>query len=97
LAEDVAVALLRVAQEALANVHKHARAKHVWIKLSRSHGHLSLRIEDDGIGIAPLDRDTPSGVGLPGMEARLRHFGGSLSLRKRRNGGTVVEALVPLQ
>jgi PAS domain S-box-containing protein len=89
--------LLRIIQEALANVHRHAGASHVTISLAMSAGALRLVIADDGRGMqgqvsTGVDR---TGVGIPGMRARLREFGGSLEIRSGPRG-TTLSAVVPL-
>jgi signal transduction histidine kinase len=91
-------ALLRIVQEALANVHRHACASRALVSLSCARRRVHLVISDDGKGI-PVDqgrRDAKSarlGVGIPGMKARMRHFGGKLDVRSRPSG-TIVHAVV---
>jgi signal transduction histidine kinase len=90
-------ALLRIIQEALANVHRHACASHVSIGLTMSPGVLRLVIADDGRGMRGqvgngVDR---TGVGIPGMRARLREFGGTLEIHSGPRG-TTLSAIVPL-
>ena len=85
--------LYRIAQEALTNVGKHARAKSVAINLRRTKGAVELTISDDGVGIS---RTTPAdGHGLQGMMERAALLGGTLSIRKRRPTGTKVTASFP--
>ena len=62
-----AIALFRIAQEALTNVAKYARASHVWVSLQAKDNGLSLQIVDDGIGIAPDALNKPKSHGLSGM------------------------------
>ncbi|KHK60815.1 histidine kinase [Burkholderia sp. A9] len=69
-----ALAIFRVAQEALANVAKHARAASVDVQIDTDGTHLSLIVTDDGTGFA---RSRRSGYGLAGMRARCEAFGGS--------------------
>jgi PAS domain S-box-containing protein len=100
LAFDLQCSLLRIIQEALANVHRHARASHVSIGLKTTGASLKLVIADDGRGMCGQAGQTEtlaarSGVGIPGMRARLRDFGGSLEIRSGP-GGTTLCALVPL-
>jgi signal transduction histidine kinase len=89
--------LLRIVQEALANVHRHAAATQVSITLRRHGKELHLIIRDDGRGFdgakngAPTD--SPLGVGLPGMAARMRQLGGKFGLRSSPRGTTVHVAL----
>lgn len=93
-------ALLRIVQEALANVYRHASASRVTIKFSYVRQRLHVVIVDDGVGIedTPLsgDRQASSlGVGIPGMKVRARRLGGKIDVRSRP-GGTVVHAVLPI-
>ncbi len=92
-------AILRVVQEALTNVHRHADASHVSVKARIRSGRLVVRIRDNGHGmIGPARPDGPIrlGVGVAGMRARLEQFGGDLRIRTGR-GGTSVVAMVPIR
>lgn len=85
-------ALFRIAQEALANITKHAGASHVEIVLDFAPDAVSLTIDDDGIGIpTPL----PSGIGLAGMRERIAALRGTLAIEPRPEGGTRVRAQAP--
>ena len=91
-------AILRVVQEALTNVHRHADASHVSVNARIMSGRLIVRIRDNGHGMTGAARpDGPIrlGVGVAGMRARLEQFGGSLRIRTGR-GGTSVVAMVPI-
>jgi signal transduction histidine kinase len=88
-------AILRVVQEALTNVHRHASASHVSVDARTMSGRLVVRIRDDGYGMAGPDGPVRFGVGIAGMRARLEQFGGDLRIRTGR-GGTVVVASVPI-
>lgn len=91
-----AVALLRVAQEALMNVHRHACAVHVRVTLKLRDRLLELIVRDDGVGL-PVSGDAQKshGVGLPGMRHRVERLGGSFAV-KRMKHGTKLTASVPL-
>jgi signal transduction histidine kinase len=89
--------VLRIVQEAMANVHRHAQAGAVNVAVTVGARRLSLGIADDGVGIA---RDThgmlvKSGVGVTGMRARAHQFGGCLKIRSSGRG-TVVFVRIPL-
>lgn len=85
--------VLRIAQEALTNVVKHARAGQVQVRLQQHDGTLQLDIEDDGGGIAGPPSGT--GRGLLNMRARAQQLGGHLAVR-RDAGGTCVSLCIPL-
>jgi two-component system, NarL family, sensor kinase len=88
-------ALYRAAQEALANVHRHAHATQVRITLiSRPKGFLHLVVDDNGVGVGRADGTARAGgVGISGMEARLRELGGRLSIRQRACGTRIAASL----
>lgn len=92
----VAVALLRVAQEGLTNVHRHAHAGHVKVNLDADDGQIELSIRDDGRGISPeFASGSFSGVGLQGMRHRVERLGGVFSIRRLKHG-TRLLARIPL-
>jgi signal transduction histidine kinase len=95
---DIQRAILRVVQEALANVHRHAGALKVHVGAKLVAGRLVVRIRDDGRGMKRADLSAgrqKMGVGIPGMHARLQQFGGDLKIRTG-TGGTSLLANVPL-
>ncbi|MEW5742722.1 MAG: GAF domain-containing protein [Myxococcota bacterium] len=89
---DVAVALYRIAQEALTNVLRHARATRVWVTLRREGNSVLLCVEDDGCGLSP---EALTGLGLVGMRERALAVGGQFSLEPRSGGGLRVVVRVP--
>jgi signal transduction histidine kinase len=92
-----AIALFRIAQEALNNVAKYAQARHVVVHLAREGEGVALEISDDGIGIPPDAMRRPKSHGLLGMRERALLLGGSLKVERGVNGvGTCVQAWVPL-
>jgi len=96
---EVEVTLLRIAQEALANVAKHAGASRAAITLSYMEDVVTLDVLDDGKGFDP-DGERPAagdgtGFGLIGMRQRARRLNGQLEIESRSGGGTVVCASVP--
>jgi signal transduction histidine kinase len=96
LDEDLAVTLYRVAQEALTNIHKHAQAASVEVRLDRDDaGWVRMSVRDDGIGVSSQDFERNHSLGILGMQERLAAHGGRLEVRGRPDGGTVVEALAP--
>jgi protein-histidine pros-kinase len=91
-----AIALFRIAQEALTNVIRHAEAKRVTLDLARSRDEITLRVADDGVGIAEDASRSRLSHGVSGMRHRARALGGTFSVRGRPGAGTVVEVTVPL-
>lgn len=86
--------LFRIAQEALSNIARHARARSVLLRLVERAGRLQLQVVDDGIGFDPAQR--PAGSGLSGMRERLRLFEGLLEVHSTPGDGTRLRAVVPL-
>lgn len=86
------VVFLRAAQEALANIRKHARASAVSVALSSSHGSVRLSVTDNGIGV---DGGRSEGFGLRGMRARVKQVGGTMTVASTPGGGTTVTVEVP--
>jgi signal transduction histidine kinase len=96
---DVEVALLRTAQEALANVAKHAKAGRVGLTLSYMEDLVTLDVRDDGIGFEPnvkrANGSVNGGFGLAGMRQRVRRLSGRLDIESEPGGGTAISATVP--
>jgi PAS domain S-box-containing protein len=94
---DVAVTIFRICQEALTNVHKHARAKKVSVALSHTGSGVLTRVVDDGVGISgPTDLRPGSGrYGAVEMRERAETVGGWWSMR-RNEPGTLVEFWIPV-
>lgn len=91
---DVAIHLYRIAQEALSNAMKHARAAHVAVTLEREEGALVLTVADDGRGLP--DKGGPSsGMGLHTMEYRANLIGAGFSIENSAQGGVVVKCVLP--
>jgi signal transduction histidine kinase len=94
---EIEVALLRTAQEALANVARHARASHAWLTLSFMGDVVTLDVRDDGSGFTPSETagGPGSGFGLAGMRQRVARVAGSLAIESEPDAGTAVSARVP--
>jgi signal transduction histidine kinase len=98
------VVLFRAAQEALANIAKHAQATRAGMTLTYMHDQVSLDLLDDGKGFDPRcprteaeesERMDGSGYGLAAMRRRLRQVGGGLEIESAPGDGTTVSASVP--
>ena len=87
--------LYRVAQEALANVRKHAAATQVEVALRRTGRDVVLSVRDDGVGFAP-GRAAEGHHGVMGMRERAKLLGGQLRIASRPGRGTTIIARVPL-
>ncbi|HEV8223799.1 MAG TPA: GAF domain-containing sensor histidine kinase [Rubrobacteraceae bacterium] len=89
-------ALLRVVQEALLNVGKHAHASRVEVRLGRRDGWLVLEVRDEGVGFETNGHIDRKGTGIGSMRERVELLGGTLQFTGRPGIGTEVEARIPL-
>ena len=94
---DVEIAIFRVVQESLTNIHRHSGSLSCYVKVGQGQNHLTVEIRDEGKGIPKEMQSTlkssGSGVGLRGMAERLRHLGGTLEIRSSDKGTTVLVSL----
>ncbi|MCY4728706.1 sensor histidine kinase [Nocardioides sp. STR2] len=88
----VEVAAYRIVSEALANVVKHAGARHVDVRLEGGDTALTVTVADDGRGIGP---DVTAGVGLLSLRERAEELGGRCEVTCPESGGTTVHAVLP--
>ena len=97
LSPDAEVTLLRVTQEALANVSRHASAAKVALTLSYMDGEAALDVRDDGVGFVPDSGPggPGGGLGLPGMKERVEALGGRLAVESAPGRGTTIAVTVP--
>ena len=84
----------RMVQEALNNANRHAHAKNVVVELKQSANSISVKIEDDGSGFDPK---RTRGMGLLGMEERVKRLGGSISIESRPGTRTIIRAELPIE
>ena len=102
LPRDVELALFRIFQESLTNVHRHSESKTAHVRFAVEHAVATMDIIDQGKGIPSelLERNTDSmatlGVGIRGMRERVRQLGGQLEISSN-SAGTTVRASVPLR
>jgi two-component system nitrate/nitrite sensor histidine kinase NarX len=95
LAPTVGLQLLRILQEALANVRKHARVERVRVSVARDEGWIVAGVADEGVG---FDGSTPLGeshFGLSIMRERVESVGGEITIESRPGAGTRIEVRVP--
>lgn len=97
LSAGTALALYRIAQEALGNSAKHSKAKQVRVQLTCIDGLIRLVVSDDGVGFAPGRAGASGGVGLLNMRERARFLKGAFVLESEPGHGTTVRAEVPQQ
>lgn len=93
LPPEQSIHIFRIAQEALTNVARHARAQQVVFRLTRAADALTLMVEDDGIG--PAGQADASGFGLLGLAERVEALGGRWSISERPHGGTRLFVALP--
>jgi two-component system, NarL family, sensor kinase len=92
---EICVSLLRVTQEALANVHRHSHASSTKVVLQRRRDSLQLSISDDGIGISVEEVAERRGIGLKSMRHRIEAVNGCLRIANLKQG-TKITATVPI-
>jgi PAS domain S-box-containing protein len=94
LPKDHELCLFRIAQESLTNVHRHSGSSTVVVRLCRTPNEIRMEVKDEGCGLK-LDAagNHPSGVGLHGMQERLKQLGGSLEIHSDGKGTTVTARL----
>ncbi len=97
LDQQVSTAVMRIVQEGLTNVLRHARATEVSVSLCKRDGQLVLEIGDNGRGIRPEEIVSPRAYGLIGMQERARICGGELRIRGAAEGGTLLHLTIPLK
>jgi len=96
LTTEKRVTLYRIAQEAIANVVKHASARHIDVTVNEEGGGCLLRVADDGTGPGGALEGRPGHLGLPSMQEQAQLAGGWLRVEAGERSGTVVSAWVPL-
>lgn len=99
LSKEMELCVFRIVQECLTNVHRHAESPTAGIRVTQDESCLRLEVQDAGKGFALINRDrlalAQTGVGLRGMQERLRQFAGTLQVHSNGNG-TRVTATLPV-
>jgi two-component system sensor histidine kinase UhpB len=95
LPPELELVFYRVAQEALTNVARHAKASSARVRLARSDGRIVLEVEDDGVGFELQGPAARGGLGLEGMRERMALIGGEIRVESRPGRGTKVIASAP--
>jgi signal transduction histidine kinase len=94
LSDPLKLCVYRMVQEALNNANRHAHAKNVSVDLKQSANSISVKIEDDGAGFDPK---RTRGMGLLGMEERVKRLGGTLTIESRPGTRTIIRAELPIE
>ena len=94
LPNDIELAIFRVVQECVTNIHRHSGSKTALIRVFRGSENIRMEVKDQGRGIAP-DRlaevqSGVSGVGMRGIQERLREFGGAMTIESDGSGTSVL-------
>jgi signal transduction histidine kinase len=99
VAGRIEVTLFRIAQEAITNIIRHARASTASVILMRRRGEVTLLVEDDGCGfeLAPTLHQIDKSLGLTGMQERAALIGGQCEIRSTPGTGTTLRVRIPLQ
>lgn len=94
------IALYRIAQEALSNIAKHAKASRISISLHHDAQTVTLKVADDGLGFdigeSVARREGHTGLGLISMRERTELLGGNFQIHSAPNGGTSISAAIPI-
>jgi signal transduction histidine kinase len=93
LADDVKVCIYRLVQEALNNAARHSAAHHATVSVVQTAEKIQVEISDDGKGFAA---ERVRGMGILGMEERVKRLGGTLGIKSTPGSGTTVKAELPL-
>jgi two-component system nitrate/nitrite sensor histidine kinase NarX len=97
LPPEVQAQLIRIVQEALSNVRKHAQASQAWVVCLRNGEDFVIEIRDDGIGFSPDEIPDSSRYGLLGMRERSELIGAELQVLSNEGQGTLVRVSFPLE
>jgi signal transduction histidine kinase len=92
LSDDVKVCIYRLVQEALNNAARHSAARHARVSISQDAGKIHVEVNDDGKG---FQSERVRGMGILGMEERVKRLGGSLTIQSTPGTGTSVVAELP--
>ncbi|MEW8048247.1 MAG: sensor histidine kinase [Candidatus Thiodiazotropha sp.] len=106
LSDAAAIHIIRIVQEGLTNVAKHANARHVWLRIGPAStedtqgangGAIKLTIDDDGKGWSrSISSEMPSGMGIMNMQERVTALVGSISFGNHRSSGFRVLVVIPV-
>jgi signal transduction histidine kinase len=99
LSDELEIAIFRIVQESLTNIHRHSQSTTATVSLTAEAGFLNLRVRDQGKGLPRIGADNQGnfvpGVGVLGMQERVRQLGGTFMMCSEKDGTSVV-AMFPL-
>src|SRR6185312_3254270 len=94
LPHDIELAIFRLIQECLTNIHRHSGSKTASIRLAREGSNVTVQVEDQGRGMSPSRlaeiQSGGSGVGVRGMRERLRQFNGEMKIESDSSGTRIL-------
>jgi signal transduction histidine kinase len=100
LSSECETAIFRIVQECLTNIHRHSGSPTASIRISRSPREVKVEVRDQGKGISVQKQRNPGsmkrGVGIQGMQERVRQLGGRLEIHSGKDGTTVI-AILPTE
>jgi signal transduction histidine kinase len=100
LPKEVELTVFCIVQEALANIHRHAKARSAAIRVERAARQMSIQITDNGVGMSifsPLPRSEPIlGIGISGMRERVKQLDGEFLISSSVGIGTTIQVVLPL-
>ena len=97
LSPDYSSVLYRLFQETMANVTRHSNATEVRVYLKKNKNFINFKIEDNGTGITRDQIDDPNSFGIIGMQERIKHLNGKISIKGIPDKGTQIQIKLPLQ
>jgi two-component system, NarL family, sensor kinase len=100
LPKETEIAVFRIVQEALTNVHRYSKSRSATILLVRADGKVRLEVKDRGVGMAQPSAATgwnvPLGIGIAGMRERVKQLGGVFEIRSKPKRGTAICVELPV-
>ena len=94
---EAQVQMIRIVQEALTNVRKHAQASRVWLRAWEDEHEALIEVADDGLGFSTTDSITAARYGLRGMRERAESVGADFQVTSCPKGGTTIRLRIPLR
>jgi signal transduction histidine kinase len=100
LPKETEIAIFRIVQEALTNVHRHSKSRSATIRLVRADGKVRMEVKDQGVGMPRPSAATgwvsPLGIGIAGMRERVKQLGGLFEIKSKPKRGTAVCVELPV-